>query len=141
MNRNDPPLCAACIKDPDPRGGSACADCRAIAAREGFYMHGLYVDVDPNQHSHRNCCAKCWRDRREHRRATVRAFSGQYAGDGWPGCAEHATWAITEAMRPLVEFSKMIDYSKWRVSCHRIEDDNGWPVVRGVLFIARRKVA
>lgn len=27
----DPPLCEACKKDPDPRGGSACSDCREIA--------------------------------------------------------------------------------------------------------------
>jgi hypothetical protein len=27
---DDPPLCAACIKDPDPRGGSACFRCRKI---------------------------------------------------------------------------------------------------------------
>ncbi len=28
---DDPPLCEACKKDPDPRGGSACFDCREIA--------------------------------------------------------------------------------------------------------------
>lgn len=27
----DPPLCEACKKDPDPRGGAACYDCREIA--------------------------------------------------------------------------------------------------------------
>jgi hypothetical protein len=45
---DDPPLCEACVKDPDPRGGSACYDCREIASRRSK-DHGhvsRYDDTD-----------------------------------------------------------------------------------------------
>lgn len=36
----DPPLCEECVKDPDPRGGSACFRCREIRAhRVGTFRH------------------------------------------------------------------------------------------------------
>lgn len=38
---SDPPLCEACKKDPDPRGASACYDCREIARTRTVAQVGL----------------------------------------------------------------------------------------------------
>lgn len=42
---NDPPLCAACIADPDPRGGSACHTCREIRRARGSARPGSSVSI------------------------------------------------------------------------------------------------
>jgi hypothetical protein len=48
---DDPPRCEACKKDPDPRGASACYDCREIMNAEIHARAGArYVRYDGNRY-------------------------------------------------------------------------------------------
>jgi hypothetical protein len=68
----------------------------------------------------------------------VRIFSGIYAGEGWPACEAHATWAETNALEPLRDGGSAGD--DWRVVAYAVDvgpDDR--PRMDRRLWIARRR--
>lgn len=98
-----------------------------------------YDGVDQYRHYHRYCCYVCWRNERLHRRAVIRAFSGQFAGEGFPACEAHQRIAITEAMEPLVKFHSSINYAQWFVRVNRVVvDEHGYPNMKRIFTAWRR---
>ena len=86
----------------------------------------------------RMCCYRCRKDRGIKRKATIRVFShstkGGWGGDGFPACAEHESWAITEAMQPLAT------EPDWQVTAYYIdENEHGGPKMERRMFEAKSK--
>lgn len=70
-------------------------------------------------------------------RATIRVFSGVHGG-GWPACDAHKVDAITDAMRSLLDGSKIAD--GYKVTAHQVVvDEGGWPMLGRRLFTVRRR--